>query len=141
MRRALGPRTREPVTDCAALIAIAASGVVDRKWYRATYPDVAAAGADPVVHYVRYGWREGRDPGPLFSTPHYLADNPDVAAAGVNPLHHYLVHGWREGRTPRPDYNAAELERRIPAARWLDECPLRCEAALRDRGDPEPRPA
>src|SRR5207237_3660212 len=33
---------------------------VDRVWYLSTYPDVAAAGVDPVEHYVRWGWREGR---------------------------------------------------------------------------------
>jgi hypothetical protein len=29
--------------------------------YRARYPDVAAAGMNPLVHFKRYGWLEGRN--------------------------------------------------------------------------------
>ncbi|WP_053080166.1 hypothetical protein [Methylobacterium variabile] len=53
----------------------------------------------PLEHYLRHGWREGRDPSAGFSTRGYLAANPDVAASGVNPLLHFLEHGLSEGRT------------------------------------------
>jgi hypothetical protein len=46
--------------------------LVDAAWYRATYPDVAAAGVDPTEHYLLSGWREGRDPNPWFQTCPYL---------------------------------------------------------------------
>ncbi|MBH3390241.1 glycosyltransferase [Pseudomonas putida] len=36
--------------------------VVDAEWYLATYPDVAAAGADPQEHYDLHGAGEGRLP-------------------------------------------------------------------------------
>src|SRR5206468_836762 len=42
-----------------------------RAWYLAVNPDVAEAGLDPVEHYVSAGWREGRDPHPLFDTDWY----------------------------------------------------------------------
>lgn len=35
---------------------------VDKKWYLETYPDVAAAGIDPVIHFEKHGRREGRIP-------------------------------------------------------------------------------
>ncbi|MCP5126601.1 MAG: glycosyltransferase [Gammaproteobacteria bacterium] len=35
---------------------------VDAVWYQAAYPDVAAAGMDPVEHYQQYGRAEGRLP-------------------------------------------------------------------------------
>jgi glycosyltransferase involved in cell wall biosynthesis len=70
---------------------------VDQLWYLNAYPDVAAAGLDPVEHYLRFGWREGRDPRPDFSTLGYLALNDDVAAAGQNPLIHYLRNGGANG--------------------------------------------
>jgi glycosyltransferase involved in cell wall biosynthesis len=38
---------------------------VNPEWYLKTYPDVAAAGMDPQVHYQRYGRLEGRFPRPL----------------------------------------------------------------------------
>src|SRR5262249_56153993 len=37
-------------------------GGVDRAWYLQRNPEVARAGLDPVEHYLRYGWHEGRDP-------------------------------------------------------------------------------
>ena len=65
------------------------AGGLDREWYLATYPDVARAGQDPVEHYVRHGWQEGRDPRADFSTRDYLAAHADVAG---NPLVHHLRH-------------------------------------------------
>ena len=61
-------------------------------------PDVAKAGKDPVVHYLRSGARKGRNPSPQFDGNWYLAKNPDVAAAGMNPLVHYVSFGAAEGR-------------------------------------------
>lgn len=70
---------------------------VDRAWYVAKYPDVAAAGMDPVYHYLQYGWREGRDPRPDFSTRGYLLIHQDIKESGRNPFIHYLRHGGRKG--------------------------------------------
>lgn len=73
----------------------------DTRFYLDTNPDVAAAGVDPLEHFLADGWREERDPCPRFSIREYLADNPDVAAAGINPFVHYVQAGRSEGRTPR----------------------------------------
>jgi chromosome segregation ATPase len=80
---------------------VRASGLFDADWYLATYPDVAAAGIDPLAHYLEHGASEGRDPGPGFSSRAYLARYPDVAEAGLNPLVHYLEFGRIEGREPQ----------------------------------------
>jgi hypothetical protein len=69
----------------------------DSDWYLEQYPDVAAAKADPARHYLAVGFREGRDPGPCFSTLGYLRAHPDVVEEH-NPLVHYEKYGWREGR-------------------------------------------
>ena len=74
------------------------STALDPAFYRTTYPDVAAAGEAPLAHYLRAGWREGRDPAPWFSVEAYLADNPDVRDAGLEPFSHFLGRGAREGR-------------------------------------------
>lgn len=81
---------------------IEASGLFDKAWYLAAYPDVASTGVDPAVHYLKYGASEGRDPSPSFDTLWYLETNPDVAQAGLNPLYHFAKSGRREGRTPTP---------------------------------------
>ena len=76
--------------------------IFDVEWYRAEYPDVAAANLDPVRHYFDNGFREGRNPNRYFDTNWYASSNPDVAAAGLNPFLHYLLYGAREGRRPAP---------------------------------------
>ncbi len=75
---------------------------LDPAFYLRAYPDVDAAGLDPVSHYLAAGWREGRDPAPWFSSAAYLEDHPDVASAGINPLAHFLQFGAQEGRQARP---------------------------------------
>ncbi|MFM5968371.1 MAG: hypothetical protein ACKOQ8_04955 [Micrococcales bacterium] len=74
------------------------SGLFEEDWYRSRYPDVDAAGVEPLTHFLKYGWQEGRDPGPHFSVQSYLRDYNDVASAGINPLVHFLEHGLQEGR-------------------------------------------
>ena len=71
----------------------------DPEYYLTQYPDVRQVGIAPVVHYLRYGWWEGRNPNPDFDTQAYLAQNPDVKMAAINPLLHYAQHGKSEGRT------------------------------------------
>lgn len=74
------------------------SGLFDKAWYLAQYPDVAKTGANPVEHYLRYGANEGRNPGPNFDTKWYFAKYRDVADKKVNPLVHYVQYGKKEGR-------------------------------------------
>jgi|GEM_PF-5478824 len=78
--------------------AIRESGLFDTPWYLERNPDVAKADIDPILHYVRCGAAEGRDPSPWFSTLSYLNRNPDVVKEGVNPFYHYICHGTTEGR-------------------------------------------
>ncbi len=61
----------------------------DANWYLDYYPDIKAAGVDPLKHYVMHGAAEGRDPGPNFLTHHYLLENPGVDKTVVNPLVHF----------------------------------------------------
>lgn len=72
----------------------------DVDFYLGRQKDVAAAGVDPIDHYIEFGAREGRDPAPHFSTSYYLKTNPDVRDAGLNPFRHYIEFGRAEGRAP-----------------------------------------
>jgi hypothetical protein len=77
----------------------------DTKLYLVRNPDVAAAGIDPLQHYLQFGTAEGRQAYAAigdtivggFDAEFYLRNNPDVAAAGVNPLEHSMAFGWKEG--------------------------------------------
>ena len=83
--------------------AIEISGLFDQNWYRTNNRGLAKRNKiDSIIHYLRQGAAEGRDPNPLFDTDWYMAQYPDVAAAGVNPLVHYMAHGAAEGRDPNP---------------------------------------
>jgi GDP-mannose 4,6 dehydratase len=81
--------------------------LVDARWYYQQYPDVAAAGDDPLVHYFAHGAAEGNDPNPLFNTSWYLQQYPDVAAGNDNALLHYVAHGAAEGCDPNPLFDTS----------------------------------
>ncbi len=67
------------------------SGMFDPGFYLATYPGVAAAGVDPLTHFLRRGGIEGRRPSASFDTRGYLDENPELRATGQNPLVHFLL--------------------------------------------------
>jgi len=78
--------------------AIENSDYFNDEWYRNKYREVDYLGIDPAEHYVRLGWRLGRDPSSLFSTQYYLSSYPDLNDLDYCPLIHYLNWGQYEGR-------------------------------------------
>ena len=94
--RYFGRRARQ--RSAASIERVASSSLFDRDWYLRSYPDVKVAGTDPLRHYMTLGWREGRDPGPHFSTSAYLRAHPDVRRSEANPLLHFVEFGQQEGR-------------------------------------------
>ena len=66
------------------------SYLFDKNWYLRKNLDVKEAKADPIIHYLTWGWIEGRDPSPTFSTKNYLEKNPDLISRNVCPLVHYI---------------------------------------------------
>ncbi len=101
-----------------------ASPAFDAVWYLAHYPDVAAAGDDAALHYLRCGAAESRDPGPFFSTSYYVMNYPDVATAGHNPLLHYLASGAAEGRNPGPHFASRQYLQENPDVAAAGHNPL-----------------
>lgn len=80
-----------------------ASGRFDSEFYLCRYPDIKAAGVDPLAHYIKNGWREGRNPNLWLDSDFYLRDNPDIAEKIGNPLLHFICTGYKEGRRPNPE--------------------------------------
>lgn len=92
------------------------NGSFDPQYYLAMYPDVAASGVNPLVHYIVSGEKEGRltykkdsndsgeknigpDAGGTYFDPEFYAKvYPDVG--GLDPLFHYNRYGRQEGRLP-----------------------------------------
>lgn len=52
--------------------------------------DVARSGAHAFLHYVRFGYLEGRDPNRYFHSLWYLSKHPELQGKGINPLLHYV---------------------------------------------------
>jgi glycosyltransferase involved in cell wall biosynthesis len=70
----------------------------DENWYLLTNPDVRKTKFHPLVHYLRFGEKEGRSPSPLFDIAGYR-----LQLGGEEPpslLKHYLDGGWNKGLRP-----------------------------------------
>lgn len=96
-----------------AIKLIKSSGLFVREWYLANNPDIVQAKVDPLLHFLRYGGQEGRDPGPAFSSAWYLGQYTDVRTAGMNPLLHFLISGREEGRLRQPAHADQVLDQVI----------------------------
>jgi hypothetical protein len=113
----------------------------DAGFYLKQNPDVKAAGIDPFVHFLLTGYREGRNPSPLFDVSYYCQTHLHTAAetADVNPLLHYLEHrdstplarGPWEAEQPRP----AAAERPINAAVAVPQRDKAAKARTVKRGE------
>ena len=91
------------LTNLRDYFAIKHSGLFDERYYLLHNPDVRRADIDPLKHFVKFGWKEGRNPSEEFHTYYYLNTYPDVKNAGINPLFHYIRHEKREGRKTNPN--------------------------------------
>ena len=117
------------------LALVRSSGLFDEDWYLANNPDVAQAKVEPLLHYLRYGGFEGRDPNLFFDSDWYLTCNPDVASSGMNPLLHYIRFGATESRDPNP-FNASGRPLRediIPRLKQIDETMTTKSSAKKDK--------
>jgi hypothetical protein len=78
--------------------------LIDRDWYLAANPEIAALNVDPADHFLDVGWRQQRQPNPWFHTAWYLAQNPGVPQ-DMNPLEHFVIQGGAAGLRPSPGFD------------------------------------
>ena len=97
------------LTEQQQLSVLQRSGLFDGVWFLAQNPDLAGMGPGALVHWHRYGWREGRWPNPYFDPGYYLARNPDCTH---DPLIHYIQVGEAAGRRPILHFDPAWCRRR-----------------------------
>ncbi|HEY0183298.1 MAG TPA: glycosyltransferase [Rhodopila sp.] len=94
----------------------AMEGFFDPEWYLERYPDILASELDPMLHFLRHGLAERRDPNQFFDSAWYFQHYPDVGASGQHPLLHYLQTGAKALRSPHPNFDAAWYAEQHPDA-------------------------
>ena len=78
--------------------AIKKNNLLDLGYYLKNNSDVRLLGMDPILHYMYYGFIEGRKPNSTFNGNNYLKTHKDVKTSKINPLVHYSLFGVKEGR-------------------------------------------
>lgn len=86
--------------------------VFDEQWYLAAGPSFSDAALE---HFVTVGWREGRNPHPLFDVHYYLSQIATPLPAGFDPLHHYFSRGAEDGLNPHPLFDTSYYMKRYGA--------------------------
>lgn len=96
--------------------------------YLKKYPDVAEENQNPLIHYVRYGKKEGRtcrcnknirafkaveDSG-LFDYDYYMTTSGIAERSPRRALLHYLEIGYTRGFNPSEDFNSNDYLKKYP---------------------------
>ncbi|MEA1983723.1 MAG: glycosyltransferase, partial [Campylobacterota bacterium] len=79
----------------------------NQDYYLSVNSDVAELGCDPVEHYLKYGYKEERNPSEMFNNDYYIDKYHDIKENDINPLLHYIEYGQEEGRTALPTQEEA----------------------------------
>ena len=75
--------------------AIRKNNLFDDEFYLKKYPKVASSGMDPLLHYIFFGFNEGKKPNDTFDGIFYKNHYSDV---DINPLVHYALYGIKQNR-------------------------------------------
>ncbi|MEN6291141.1 MAG: glycosyltransferase [Methanobacterium sp.] len=70
----------------------------DDDYYSNQHQHLLIAGINPLIHYLFYGYQEGKNPSPDFDQAYYQRKYPDVKSSKINPLVHYSLYGVKENR-------------------------------------------
>lgn len=89
------------------------SGYFDSSYYLRTYTDVRVADIDPLFHFVKTGWKEGRNPSSSFNTTRYMQDFPELLNTHINPLVHFICREKEVFRSQRVKMIMREKENLI----------------------------
>lgn len=95
-------------------------GLFNGDWYFHTNQDVYISSSyHPWVHYIKFGWKEGRDPSPAFSNAQYLTSYQNREKLQGDPLTHFIVTGRKNGLQYWPAHNQKHKQYATPRSRVL----------------------
>lgn len=89
---------KDALTNIKGYRSIKKNNLFDIGYYLKNNGDIRESGADPMIHYIYRGYREGRKTNPAFDNEYYLNTYPDVKKSNMNPFIHYCLYGVKEGR-------------------------------------------
>lgn len=95
------------------------SGFFDQKFYLKSYPDVRKADIDPLMHYLRTGWSEGRDPSNQLNTFKGLKHNCFIDKTDMDPYSQFLK--WKKINRKNIIKKTENLTKRIAHNRSLTD--------------------
>ena len=78
--------------------AVVDSKLFDEGYYLEEYPDIKKFRLDPLLHYILFGYKEGKLPSIKFDGNYYLNLYKDVKKSNFNPLIHYILYGKAQGK-------------------------------------------
>jgi GT2 family glycosyltransferase len=110
------------LTNVKGYRAIKKNHLFDIGYYLKYSDDVRLSGADPFIHYLYHGYKEGRNPSSTFDGNYYLNNSNDVKNSNLNPLVHYSLYGMKEGRKPNEIFQG--YKRDLPSKSNLIYHPL-----------------
>ena len=80
-------------------IIIKKSKLFDARYYLHHNEDIRTADINPLLHFINWGWKEGRNPSESFNTQLYLSEHPELKDSNKNPLIHYIRTTHKNNRT------------------------------------------
>lgn len=93
--------TKEKYNEKRQIEIVKRSPFFDEKWYLEKNPDVKASRTNAAKHYVKYGWKEGRNPSPKFDTKDYIRKHSELLEKNWCPLFHLYL----QNRTEKQNIN------------------------------------
>ena len=89
------------------------SGLFDSKYYCDKYKDLGNYRFFPLRHFVKYGWKNGRNPSKNFEIEYYYLEHPGLRESGLNPLFHYIIFNEkRDSRNLKIKADVVEKQRK-----------------------------
>ena len=99
------------------------SGLFDERYYLTTYEDVRKADIDPIKHYIKYGWKEGRNPSAIFDTNKYIQENNISENSRYSPLFHQIKSLSNKEKNIASEYNTIKKSYLFDKKYYLKTCP------------------
>ncbi|WP_082733360.1 glycosyltransferase [Sphingobium sp. CCH11-B1] len=100
----------------------------DNEYYKAHNPEIETDLEDLFIHYLRHGWRQGRNPNASFRTLEYLLKHSQLIGSGQHPLFHHLFGG------DAPDTAAAADAPDVVASDSMPDLPALIDMPGQDTG-------